>query len=476
MDEKPQAVQDTLEKLKQKEQSYVEIKKIRGRYCVYRSTSVWDKKLKKAKKKSEYLGVIDPNGVFTEKRSRKRIYETNTEIFEYGNCALAYDFSKDIEFILKDLTPHYRELLVAAIIKAIDPKPIRLYSSQWEKFFLSKNMECHLSPKHISSVFSAIGKNITLWRKLFSQLTKDDDFLLYDLSAVFTYSKNLILAEKSYNAHHKYLDQIGIVMAFSTSETLPVGIEVYFGSLKDITTFYDFKDRYPNANVGYIFDRGFTSYELLKDFRTDGIHYIVPLKKNSKYIDLRWLRWKSVFQYRKRTIRWARKESELGYIYYFEDPKIRGEEESTLLKRVESGKLTMKEFEKERKEAGIVCLISDLDRDGIEIFDQYKGREDVELAFDIMKNTLESDKTYLQNPESIRGYFFITLLALRIYFKVLRRLREKKLTQKISVGEVFFELSKVLKIVEKNGREYYAKIPKRAKKILSLFPEARPMG
>ncbi len=57
MDEKPQAVQDTLEKLKQKEQSYVEIKKIRGRYCVYRSTSVWDKKLKKAKKKSEYLAV-----------------------------------------------------------------------------------------------------------------------------------------------------------------------------------------------------------------------------------------------------------------------------------------------------------------------------------------------------------------------------------------------------------------------------------
>lgn len=302
MAEKPQAVREALEEIKQQEQCYVEIKEIRGRYCVYRSTSVWDKKEKKPKKITKYLGVITPDGIFTEKRSRKRIYETSNEIFEYGNCALAYDYLRDIENILKDLTPYYRELLAAAIIKAIDPKPIRLYSSQWEKFFLSKTMDAHLSAKNISSIFTDIGKNITLWRKLFSQLTKDDDFLLYDLTAVFTYSKNLILAEKSYNAHHKYLDQIGVVMAFSTSETLPVGIEVFFGSLKDITTFYDFKERFPNANVGYIFDRGFTSYDLLKDFRNDGIHYIIPLKKNSCYIDLRWLRWNSAFQYRTLTL------------------------------------------------------------------------------------------------------------------------------------------------------------------------------
>lgn len=472
----PLPVYDTLEKIKQQEQRYVEIKVIRGRYSVYRSTSIWDKEEKKTKKITEYLGVITPDGVFTKKRSRKRIYETSNEIFEHGNCALAYDCIKDVGEILKDLTPHYRELLASAIIKVIDPKPIRLYLSRWEKFSLSKTMDVHLSAKNISSILSATGGNISLWKELFSQITKDDDFLLYDLTAVFTYSKNLNLAEKSYNAHHKYLDQIGVVMAFSTSDTIPVGIEVFFGSLKDITTFYDFKERFPTADVGFIFDRGFTSYDLLEEFRDDGIHYVVPLKKNSQYIDLRWLRWKSAFQYRKRPIRWGKKKCDLGYVYYFEDPKIRGEEEATLLKRVESDKMSMKEFEEDRKGAGIICLISDLNRDGIEIFDQYKGREDVELAFDIMKNPLESDKTYLQTPESIRGYFFITFLAMRIYFKILQRLREKHLTQKISVKEVIFELSKVQMISERSGREYFAKIPKRARKMLSLYPEAQPMG
>ena len=69
-----------------------------------------------------------------------------------------------------------------------------------------------------------------------------------------------------------------------------------------------------------------------------------------------------------------------------------------------------------------------------------------------------------------------TFPAMRIYFKILKRLKEKGLSNKISVAEVLFELSKVTKIVEKSGREYFAKIPKRAKRMCSLFPEALPMG
>jgi len=50
--------------------------------------------------------------------------------------------------------------------------------------------------------------------------------------------------------------------------------------------------------------------------------------------------------------------------------------------------------------------------DGETIFSIYKGREDVVQSFDAMKNELEEDKTYLQDDESIWGYFFITFLSL----------------------------------------------------------------
>jgi len=131
----------------------------------------------------------------------------------------------------------------------------------------------------------------------------------------------------------------------------------------------------------------------------------------------------------------------------------------------------MAEFEDKRRRAGVICILSDMEKGGEDIFDLYKGREDVELAFDAMKNELESDKTYLRSDEAIRGYFFVTFLALRVYFKILQRLREKGLTTRIAVDEVLFELSKVMKIVERSGREYFAQIPKRAREMCSLFPE-----
>ena len=73
------------------------------------------------------------------------------------------------------------------------------------------------------------------------------------------------------------------------------------------TTVRDFIERFPKKDIGFIFDRGFSSYGLLDDLREDGIHYIVPLRKNSTLIDLRWMRWKESFLYRGRPIRWVQK-------------------------------------------------------------------------------------------------------------------------------------------------------------------------
>lgn len=472
----PKQISRTLERIKKEERRYFEIKVIKGKYYVYQATSEYDKETRKPKKITTYVGTIKADGTFVKKKAKSTIGISKREIFEYANCQLAYHFLKDVEKILKPLTPYYFEIIASAIIKAVNPKPIRLYSSQWEKFALSKQMDVNLSPKRVSQMMKEIGKEISIWYELFSKLTPERDFLLYDLSAVSTYSQNCRLAEKGYNAHHEYIDQIGVVMAFSTKDTTPIGIEVYFGSIKDIKTIKDFLDKYPNRNIGFILDRGFTSYKLLEKFRKEHVNYVVPLKKNSTYMDLRWLRWKKPFEYRNRPIRWSKKKIDLGYLYIYEDPKLKGDEESSLLRRVTKEKLTMSEFEDKRKSAGIIGIVSDLDKDGIEIFDMYKGREDVELAFDTMKNHMDSDKTYMQSAEGTRGFFFITFLAMRVYFAILRRLREKGLTRKISVEEVLHELAKVQIIQEKNGRRYFAKIPKRSHRMLSLFPEALHMG
>ena len=46
----------------------------------------------------------------------------------------------------------------------------------------------------------------------------------------------------------------------------------------------------------------------------------------------------------------------------------------------------------------------------------------------------------------------------------------------MSVNEIIFELSKMERIVEKNGTEYFAAVPKKVERIAQLFKDIIHMG
>jgi len=121
--------------------------------------------------------------------------------------------------------------------------------------------------------------------------------------------------------------------------------------------------------------------------------------------------------------------------------------------------------------AGVIGILSDLDVEAQVVYEQYKGREEIEQAFDVMKNDLEADKTYLGRDDAVRGYFVVVFLAMRLYFKILKRLRERDLVGKVSVKEVLYALSKMRMIVEKSGNEYLCALPKKTERILEVFSD-----
>ena len=282
----PQKVENAFEKLRKQYDFYIELKNINGHFYIYQATSEWDAKKKKTCKITNYIGKITIDGQFREKGKRKRIKQSYREIFEYGNVALAHTLIEDVEKILFEIVPYGQDIIAMAILKAIDPKPLRLLPSQWSKMYLSREIEVNLSPNHTSSLLHQIGTNVSDWYNLFSKLIQKNDLILYDLTAIFTYSENIKMAEKGYNAHHKFLEQLGVIMAFSKTENLPVGIDVFHGSMKDIKTIREFVKRLPARDFGFIFDRGFSSYKLLDDLDAENISYIVPLKKDSKYLGI----------------------------------------------------------------------------------------------------------------------------------------------------------------------------------------------
>ena len=120
------------------------------------------------------------------------------------------------------------------------------------------------------------------------------------------------------------------------------------------------------------------------------------------------------------------------------------------------------------KQFGKISVLSDLDVDGKRIYHMLKSREEIEKAFDALKNELENDKTYLSDDDALRGYFFVSFLSLYLYCKILRMLKEKKLSGKISVGEVLMELSKVYQISLGENKKLSA-VPAKAEKIMRIF-------
>ncbi|GAB6286490.1 MAG: hypothetical protein STSR0009_26910 [Methanoregula sp.] len=137
---------------------------------------------------------------FIPKKEPTTISISKREIFEYANGALAYACIKDVESLLQTYTPFYRELTAFSVVKALDPKPIRLISSRWEKLDISKDYPVDLSPKHLGEVLHAIGSEVSWWYSLYAELASDDDLIFYDLTAIMTYSESIKLAEKGYNA------------------------------------------------------------------------------------------------------------------------------------------------------------------------------------------------------------------------------------------------------------------------------------
>lgn len=156
-----------------------------------------------------------------------------------------------------------------------------------------------------------------------------------------------------------------------------------------------------------------------------------------------------------------KRSSRIGYIYMFQDPMMRAEEEASILRDVASSERDMEYFEEKKRRLGTFAIASDMDRRLSNIYEQYKSREEVEQVFDTMKGELESDKTYLRDKEKVEGFFFIFFLALRIRFSILKMLKDHDLLGKMSVNEVIYELSKMERIVEK---------------IVNLFKNMIPMG
>ncbi|MEM0133844.1 MAG: hypothetical protein QXU18_01245 [Thermoplasmatales archaeon] len=219
IDTVPDAVKGTYLNMKSEHGKKLEMKVIGGNYYLYIAKGVWDKKKKKPVKKTVLLGSIDGNGVFREKRSR-RIFSSSI-VYEYGNSQLVWNLCQDIYRIMEK-HPYRDQIAAMAIVKAIDPMPLRLVSSRYQKLYISWALKTDLDPDELSRILGYIGNHFPDLYEMFRKVMEPGGLQFYNMTSIISYSNNLKLAEKGHNADHEHENQVTVIMAFSVSSWIAV--------------------------------------------------------------------------------------------------------------------------------------------------------------------------------------------------------------------------------------------------------------
>ncbi|MGC8629681.1 MAG: transposase [Thermoplasmata archaeon] len=446
-----------------------EIKKI-GKYnYVYESSMVWDLDHKKRHKVSKYIGKVINGDVENPRKIREIVAIRG--IYEIGHLELAWSLMEDVISVLREEYPEdFMKIIVFAFNRLIYPLPLKSIKSWVEKTWLSKTVH-ELSPKSLSSMLKRIGKDQNKQKIIFKKLMKNKEIIAYDTSALFSYSSGISMAEFGHNNNDLMLPMIRIIMGFSRLKEEPCYIRLVEGSIADIDTLRKTKEDTPPGTL-FVMDRGFIDDDNFSDMDTKGLYFITPLRRNSKIPDYS-LPMDGFFMFRKRAIKYTTKITGDKYdIHIFEDILLRANEENEYYSLMDAGKNPQFFSEK----AGKIAILTNVKEKPKIIFELYKFRNDIEESFDVFKNLLQLDTSYLRDDDTLRGYVFASLISLIAYYRILKLLKSKKLNMRISVKDALLQLSKIY-LTDVEDRTIMAEIPKKVRdlaQILDLKPELFP--
>lgn len=453
----------------------IEIKKFGSSYYVYRSTTFWDRKSRKRKKKSTYLGKLDRECGLISGSKRAITRFRPGSIRQYGNAMLLHRAMQDILPSLKEgFGDLWQEIYALSLIRILGYIPLKRIGSVWERLYDPNSLNPDLNPKNLSLVLKEVGSNKYGQKLIFRELSKDGRQFVYDMSVIFTRSEGINIAEMGYNEEKIHIPQINFVLLYSVDKGLPTMIRALPGSIRDITSLYNSLREVGIEGKTLILDRGFFSEGVVEFLLERSISFLLPAKRNSKLYDIR-IHLTGHFFYRERLIRFGKRNVGGYSLYLFEDAVLRMEEEKTLYRRFDEKMIDREGLRKGLKRAGRILIVSDLNIEGKEVFLMYKQRGGVENLFDTYKTVLNADKMYLQDDESVFGHLFTSFLSLYGYCKIEALLKKAELLHKISPLDLLEELSKVY-IVKDGKREVISEVPKRVSELeamlgIDVFPK-----
>ncbi|MCL4307528.1 MAG: transposase, partial [Candidatus Thermoplasmatota archaeon] len=315
----------------------VEIRGSGDRYYAYEMSSRWNKEKKRADKiTGKYLGVVTHHGI-VKPRSMGLVRSD----YEYGNIALLYGIAeKTIIPVLKEIYPTmWQRIISYAILRNIQPLPMKSIHYQYEKTYLCRMMDESMSPDSVSKMLSSLPEDQSV--RVMKRLTEKGEYVLMDSTAVFSRSENVSFLELGHNSKGMHLPQINVMMLFSATRTMPTFIRILPGSIGDVSTMSGTIDMAGVERCVIVADKGFFSADNIRALKKHHLSYIIPLRRNSSLIpdpD----HFVNVFLYDGKPVKYWKPVND---VYMFEDPVLRSEEEKDFLIRIGENSRSRKQFD-----------------------------------------------------------------------------------------------------------------------------------
>jgi transposase len=451
--------------------------KVRGDcHYVYRSTSRYDKEIKKGRKVSVYLGRLDKEQGFIPKGEKPEVNTTPMprSVTDYGNSMILRNAMAEIKPLLMDSFPdHWEELYAMSTVRVNGYTPLKRIKDNWEDLYDPEGLKPNLNPSNLSKVLREVGLDRFGQNEIFSNLKNYDTQLVYDLSTCFSRSMSILQAEKGYNKDCIQVPQVNFALLCGLDSEMPTMIKSVPGSVRDISTLYKTIEELDISDKVLLLDRGFFSDDVLKFLEKKHIKFVLPTKRNSHYYDTR-IHLNEEFIYHDRLIKCGKRKLGNIFLYMYEDQDLKLEELKTLFRKREEGKIKEEEYSLKQKRAGKFLIISNHDIGKKEMYELYKRRDSIEKLFDIYKTTLDADKLYLHDDESVYGHVFVAFLSLYAYCKILKALKKADINNKFSPTDILLKFRKV-KNIDFGEKNIITEVPKKVRDLdtvlkFNIFP------
>ena len=461
-----------------------QVTKIGKNYYLYKVTSVWDPKKKRAKKITQgYLGKITPEGVIKPKHKRVLEEMKHVSVKEFGASQFLYDTNKDIIKLLQHVFPEsWKEIFLFSAFRFLHLSPIKNVQTYYQGSFFSEMIpDAHLSPKPVSTLLRDVGMFRGRVKNVLKPLITGTEFALVDLTHVLSRSGGVVSSVPGYNSKRDFTSQIHLAFLFSLDEHMPAFFRLLPGSLRDVSSLVLTVKEAGVKNAVLIGDKGFYSLPNILDLEKEensDVHYIFPLKRNSSLIDYTPIQkgdsqsFDGYLRFQKRVVWHYSYKIDQGdlqgkRIVVFLDERLKTEEEKDYISRMEdseTSKNTLDSFYELQYRQGTIAVITDLDTPAEKVYTILKSRPEIETMFDVFKNVLEADRTYMRDDHQMEGWMFINFLALVFYYRLYHLLSDHDLLKKYSPKDVLLHLSRVKKL-QVNDKWITSEVPKKTRLI-----------